>query len=109
MILGVFRLFANKTNSKNQHKVNTNNYILQNILQICSFCEFCETLGLQIITVRNLEIGSNFNGSKCSKLSYEQYSKRRGLAMAKRREAQAVRAKQLELCRADMSFPKTNF
>jgi hypothetical protein len=28
---------------------------------------------------------------------------------AKRREAQAVREKQLELCRADMSFPKTNF
>jgi len=28
--------------------------------------------------------------------------------MAKRREEQAVRAKQLELCRADMSFSKTN-
>ncbi len=29
--------------------------------------------------------------------------------LVKRRAAQAVRAKQLELCRADMSFPKTNF
>ena len=28
--------------------------------------------------------------------------------LAKRRAAQAVKAKQLELCRADMSFPKTN-
>jgi hypothetical protein len=77
-------------------------------------------------SVRNLKVGSNFNGSKCSKLSYEQYSKLRGQAMAKRREAQAVnlrsssrtplkiinsvsRAKQLELCRADMQSADDKF
>ncbi|MDD3686400.1 MAG: hypothetical protein PHE56_06500, partial [Bacteroidales bacterium] len=41
---------------------------------------------------------------KCDKIVFE--APRAG--RAKRRAAQAVRAKQLELCRADMSFSKTN-
>jgi hypothetical protein len=41
---------------------------------------------------------------KCDKIVFE--APREG--QAKRRAAQAVRAKQLELCRADMSFSKTN-